>query len=165
MSIKLFLKAVATTLLLPGSVILLIPCLILHQTDLLERLSLSVKTILATVIALAALTVLLHCIWGFAFYGRGTLAPLDPPRVLVIRGLYQYTRNPMYLSVIFILLAETWLFSSVSMLLFSTLVILGFHLFVLYYEEPQLRSQFGASYQDYIQAVPRWGITFKSYIK
>ena len=47
---------------------------------------------------------LLVCIWEFVAYGRGTLSPVDPPTSLVVRGLYRYVRNPMYLSVLVVLL-------------------------------------------------------------
>jgi len=156
---KLKLKAIIATLLLPGMVILLIPCLILHSFTPTEWPAVSITTILVTLMAIAALIVLLHCIWDFAFYGWGTLAPLDPPKILIIRGLYRYTRNPMYLAVVCILLAEAWLFSSISMFIYTVLVFLCFHLFVIYYEEPHLRSQFGASYQEYTHVIPRWAIT------
>jgi protein-S-isoprenylcysteine O-methyltransferase Ste14 len=46
------------------------------------------------------------CIVEFARSGRGTLSPVDPPRHLVVRGLYRYVRNPMYLSVTAIVLGE-----------------------------------------------------------
>ena len=45
------------------------------------------------------------CICEFARRGQGTLSPVDPPRHLVIRGLYRYVRNPTYLSVTIIVLA------------------------------------------------------------
>jgi len=52
------------------------------------------------------------CIWEFARSGRGTLAPVDPPRELVVRGLYCYVRNPMYLCVTTVLVGELLLTGS-----------------------------------------------------
>ena len=96
------------------------------------------------------------CILEFARSGKGTLSPLDPPRQLVVRGLYRYVRNPMYLSVTTIVLGEV-LWSRSWALAVYWLVWFGVvNLFVLGYEEPTLRRQFGASYAAYTQKVGRW---------
>lgn len=96
------------------------------------------------------------CIWQFAGTGRGTLSPVDPPTVLVARGLYRYVRNPMYLSVTAILLGEVLLVRSTGLLLYWAAWFLAATLFVLGFEEPTLRRQFGASYEDYARRVGRW---------
>lgn len=96
------------------------------------------------------------CAWDFAFAGRGTPAPFDPPKELVARGLYQRVRNPMYVGVMSILAGEASLFASRFMLTYSLFVFVGFNLFVLLYEEPTLRRKFGESYERYCRAVPRW---------
>src|SRR5262245_50175875 len=64
---------------------------------------------------------LLTCIWEFAHSGRGTLSPADPPTSLVVRGLYRYVRNPMYLSVTAIVLGEVLLTGSMALLLYWAL--------------------------------------------
>lgn len=96
------------------------------------------------------------CILEFARSGRGTLSPVDPPRNLVIRGPYRYVRNPMYLSVTLIVLGEVLLTRSRGLLAFWALWFAAVNLFVLGYEEPTLRSQFGAAYERYSAAVGRW---------
>ena len=96
------------------------------------------------------------CIWGFARRGRGTLAPADPPRELVIGGLYRYVRNPMYLSVTAILLGEALAALSRPLFLYWACWFLGVNLFVIFYEEPSLRRRFGASYERYTERVGRW---------
>jgi protein-S-isoprenylcysteine O-methyltransferase Ste14 len=96
------------------------------------------------------------CIWEFARSGRGTLAPVDPPRELVVRGLYRYVRNPMYLGVTAIVLGEALLVQSCALLLYWAVWFLAANLFVLGYEEPTLRRRFGASYQAYARRVGRW---------
>src|SRR5207237_3338453 len=93
---------------------------------------------------------LLWCIWSFFSEGRGTLAPVDPPKHLVVRGLYRYVRNPMYVSVVKILLAEAIFFISVSVLTEAGVFVILAHLFVTCYEEPALRRQFGKSYERYL---------------
>lgn len=96
------------------------------------------------------------CIWEFARSGRGTLSPLDPPRELVVRGLYRYVRNPMYLSVTTIVLGEWLLAPSGALLAYWALWFLAVNLFILGYEEPTLRRRFGASYERYATHVGRW---------
>ena len=96
------------------------------------------------------------CILEFARTGRGTLSPLDPPRHLVVRGLYRYVRNPMYLSVTAIVLGETLVTRSRALGVYWALWFLAVNLFVIGYEEPTLRHQFGASYDEYTRRVGRW---------
>ena len=92
----------------------------------------------------------------FAFAGRGTPAPIDPPKVLVVRGLYRYSRNAMYISVLLVLAGEGVLFLSWTLCRYALAMWGGFHLFVLLYEEPTLRDKFGDSYVEYCKRVNRW---------
>src|SRR4029434_3893922 len=103
---------------------------------------------------------LVACIWEFARTGRATLSPLDPPRHLVVRGLYRYVRNPMYLSVTVIVLGEAVLMRSSSLLLYWAIWFAWVNAFVILYEEPTPRRQFGQSYKDYSRRVRRWVPTF-----
>jgi protein-S-isoprenylcysteine O-methyltransferase Ste14 len=96
------------------------------------------------------------CIFEFARSGQGTLSPVDPPRHLVIRGLYRYVRNPMYLSVTIIVLGEVLVTRSSALALYWVIWFLGANLFVMGYEEPTLRRDFGASYDEYRRRVGRW---------
>ncbi|MCA1563978.1 MAG: isoprenylcysteine carboxylmethyltransferase family protein [Acidobacteria bacterium] len=102
------------------------------------------------------------CIWEFARSGRGTLAPVDPPRELVVRGLYRYVRNPMYLSVTTIVLGELLLTGSRALLVYWIIWFAAANLFVIGYEEPTLRRRFGSSYERYTQQVGRWLPTLRS---
>ena len=96
------------------------------------------------------------CALDFVFRGRGTPAPIDPPQVLVVQGLYKYTRNPMYVSVLTVLAGEYVLYRSAIFLEYLVLVALGFFVFVLLYEEPALTRKMGAAYERYCEEVPRW---------
>jgi protein-S-isoprenylcysteine O-methyltransferase Ste14 len=96
------------------------------------------------------------CILEFARSGRGTLSPADPPRTLVVRGPYRFVRNPMYLSVTLIVLGEVLLTMSLGLLAYSVLWFAAVNLFVLGYEEPTLRGQFGLQYERYAAQVGRW---------
>jgi protein-S-isoprenylcysteine O-methyltransferase Ste14 len=92
----------------------------------------------------------------FAVQGLGTPAPVMPTRHLVVTGLYRYVRNPMYIAVVGAILGQALIFGSVPLLAYGVLVWLLFHVFVLAYEEPKLRSSFGAEYNDFCAHVPRW---------
>ena len=96
------------------------------------------------------------CIWEFARRGRGTLSPVDPPKELVVHGLYRYVRNPMYLSVSTIVFGEALLARSSALLLYWAIFFTAANLFIVFYEEPTLRHQFGESYERYTQRVGRW---------
>jgi len=105
--------------------------------------------------ALAAL-IYLRCAWDFTFTGRGTPAPFDPPKEIVVRGPYRYVRNPMYVAVMLALTGEALLFEAASLLIYAALAFSFFHFWVVFYEEPTLRRKFGDSYREYCRRVPRW---------
>jgi protein-S-isoprenylcysteine O-methyltransferase Ste14 len=107
-------------------------------------------------IIVLGVVLLASCIWEFASRGRGTLSPLDPPRTLVVVGLYRYVRNPMYLAVTVIVLGEVLLGASDGLLVYWVIWFGCANLFVIGYEEPTLRRQFGSSYDRYAKAVGRW---------
>src|SRR6476659_7991863 len=163
MRLLLALRAIFFGLLLPGTVAGYVPFGILRAADRLRLPELSPSSVGASILAIAGAVVLLRCVWDFFAKGKGTLAPIDPPRVLVVSGLYRFTRNPMYNGVLALILGEAWLFGSVSLLQYALLVFVLFHLFVVLYEEPALTSQFGESYRVYRRAVPRWGFTTRPF--
>jgi protein-S-isoprenylcysteine O-methyltransferase Ste14 len=100
--------------------------------------------------------------WGFALRGKGTPLPLDPPKKLVVEGPYRVVRNPMYWSVAFVMLGEAAIFHSVALAGLAVAFFVGTGVFVLLYEEPVLRRQFGAEYEEYCRRVPRWLPRFKT---
>jgi protein-S-isoprenylcysteine O-methyltransferase Ste14 len=105
---------------------------------------------------------LLWCIWEFFSKGRGTLAPIDPPKNLVVQGLYRYVRNPMYVSVLTILIGEAIFFLSAPVLIEAGIFVVMTHLFITFYEEPALRRQFGDEYERYSRKVGRWIPRYRS---
>ena len=151
----LLLRSLFFTIVVPGTVTVLVPYLILEDTGE-GSVRWGWRAALALVpIALGA-AVLLRSIWEFFRRGRGTLAPIDPPKELVVSGLYRYVRNPMYLGVLLILLGEALFFASRALLAYAAVWWLTVHLFVLVYEEPTLTGNFGDSYTRYRRAVRRW---------
>ena len=110
----------------------------------------------------AGAALLLTCVWEFARSGRGTLSPVDPPRELVVRGVYRCVRNPMYLGVTAVVLGESLLMRSSALLLYWAAFFALANLFVLLYEEPALRRRFGPSYDAYTRRVRRWIPTLRA---
>lgn len=150
----LVLRTLAFTLLVPGSVTVLVPFLLRG----FEVFSLPLGPLRYVGLAILALGIAIYawCARDFTVVGQGTPNPDDPPRKLVVSGLYRYSRNPMYLGVLTILLGETiWLESS-TLLIYTVLMFIGFHLRVLLYEEPILRESFGPEFEVYCQRVRRW---------
>ncbi len=104
----------------------------------------------------AGALVLLWCVRDFYVSGKGTLAPWDPPKRLVVVGLYRWVRNPMYVGVLSLVLGWTLYLASPFLAAYAGLLAVGFHLRVVMHEEPWLDSQFGEQWQNYKTAVPRW---------
>src|SRR6266498_3521465 len=152
----LALRSLCFALLLPGTVTLLLPYFILSGRGGIAIHCWSAVQYLALMLIAAGGVILIRCIRDFARIGRGTLAPVDSPKRLVVRGLYRYVRNPMYVGVLLIVLGEAILFESFRLAIYAVLLWLGFHLFVVLYEEPTLRRKFGAEYEAYIRSVGRW---------
>ena len=149
------LRSIFFTFLLPGTVTVLIPYWLISSRSPVSFSNHPVRYLGAPLILTGAAG-LLWCIWDFFSAGRGTLAPIDPPKQLVVRGLYRYVRNPMYVSVVTILAGEAILFMSTAILFEAGIFITLAYLFVVFYEEPVLRRKFGESYERYMQTVGRW---------
>jgi protein-S-isoprenylcysteine O-methyltransferase Ste14 len=98
----------------------------------------------------------LACIATFVARGEGTPAPFDPPRKFVAAGPYKFVRNPMYIAGYTALFGYGLFEHSLTIVLFTLPWLLLAHLFVMLYEEPHLRSTFGAPYEDYCRSVHRW---------
>lgn len=112
------------------------------------------------VIALGA-SLLLSCARDFLISGKGTPAPWDPPKSLVVTGLYGFVRNPMYISVLVLVFGWAGFFSAPLVLIYTAILGIAFHVRVIKFEEPALASQFGAQWRLYIKNVPRWIPRFK----
>ena len=113
---------------------------------------------IAAVPSVLGFAVALRCVWDFGWTGRGTPAPIAPPKRLVVVGFYRYVRNPMYLGF-FIGWAGLWVVfgrANLLVIVVALVVVVGVALFVLLYEEPTLRKTFGARYEEYCRNVRRW---------
>jgi len=99
---------------------------------------------------------MLACVAEFVTRGRGTPAPMDAPRELVVHGPYRVVRNPMYVGMTLALLGELALAWSRAFALYVAGWFAIINLFVILYEEPTLRRKFGAPYERYVNEVGRW---------
>jgi protein-S-isoprenylcysteine O-methyltransferase Ste14 len=86
---------------------------------------------------------------------------MDPPKELVAVGFYRYVRNPMYVGILLILIGHFLWFGFWLLLVYSAVAFVITHLFVILYEEPTLKKNFGAAYEGYLERVPRWIPRFK----
>lgn len=100
--------------------------------------------------------VLVECFVRFAWTGLGTPAPVAPTAHLVVGGFYRHVRNPMYVAVTSLLLGQSLVFARPELAAYALAVWAAFHVFVVMYEEPTLRSRYGGQYEAYARAVPRW---------
>lgn len=152
----LALRALFFALALPGTALVLIPSLLLRREERTGPFTFQPLRLQGVVLLVLGAAGLFWCIRDFAVSGRGTLAPVDPPRKLVRVGLYRHVRNPMYVAVLVTLLGEALFFGSRTLAIYAVFVWLAFHAFVVFYEEPHLRELFGADYDAYRALVPRW---------
>jgi len=152
----LVLRSLFFTIVIPGVVAVLIPHLIVSRGGASLVARWTSRQFLGLVPIVAGAAILARCIWDFAAKGRGTLAPIDPPRQLVVQGLYRYVRNPMYLGVLVLLLGQAVFYESVPLLQYTAAWFVVVHLFVVLVEEPLLLRRFGDSYEQYTRSVHRW---------
>jgi protein-S-isoprenylcysteine O-methyltransferase Ste14 len=152
----LFLKNLVFSVLAPGSVGLWFPLWIAARGGAVLAFPSSPAQGAALIPVAVGAAIYLWCAWNFAVHGRGTPAPIDAPKVLVVQGLYRYVRNPMYLGV-GLAIAGWWLYFRTDVLLiYGAALMMVVQLFVLFYEEPHLRGLFGEPYDRYCGQVRRW---------
>lgn len=147
--------------LLPGTVTVLVPGLLLLGSDPNVGWDLDGAAVLLPIVAGLALILGGFALWLwtvrlFARFGEGTLAPWDPTRHLVAKGPYRHVRNPMIVAVLAVLAGEAVLFGSVPLLIWCGVFLALNHAFFLLHEEPGLERRFGDEYRTYKRNVPRW---------
>ncbi len=148
----LILKNLLFTVLVPGTVAGYLPLFIARDSVSSTGLQLALAS---AVLGLGG-AIYLWCLYDFASFGRGTPAPIDAPVRLVIRGLYRYSRNPMYVGVLTTILGWSIYFGEAWLLGYLAAVWSLFQAFVVLYEEPHLRTLFGEEYRSYCDRVGRW---------
>jgi len=145
---------------LPFTVTVLVPVWIARRNGIALALGRSVGSLTLQAIGVGALAVglllFVASLRRFAGEGRGTLAPWDPPRRLVLRGPYRFVRNPMISGVVFVLFGEALVLLSTPHAAWAA-VFLALNLVAIpLLEEPMLEARFGESYREYCRHVPRF---------
>ncbi|HUB29761.1 MAG TPA: isoprenylcysteine carboxylmethyltransferase family protein [Terracidiphilus sp.] len=139
-----------------GFVLVYLPARVLGWAGIIRPTLMSWPQIAGLLICALGAVIALWCVGAFAWLGKGTPAPFDPPRCLVIRGPYRFVRNPMYIGAATALAGAALFYQSTSLLAFVFGFLVVTHLFVLLYEEPTLKRTFGPEYVAYCAHVKRW---------
>ena len=151
-----FARAVTYAALFIGFLLIYLPARVLSWSGIVRPAAIEVPQVAGMIIGAVGAAVALWCIFAFATIGRGTPAPFDPPRRLVIRGPYRFVRNPMYIGAGLALASAALFYESLPLLGYAGLFFLATHVFVVGYEEPTLRRTFGQEYEAYCGRVRRW---------
>lgn len=149
-------RALTYATLFVGFLLVFLPARILAASGVVRPAAFGPLQIAGVVIGAAGALLAVGCIFTFALIGKGTPAPFDPPRRLVMRGPYGYVRNPMYVGAGMALAGAALTYGSRPLLLYDLAFLAAVHLFVVAYEEPVLLKLFGAEYDGYRRRVPRW---------
>jgi protein-S-isoprenylcysteine O-methyltransferase Ste14 len=151
-----FFRALVYATLFIGLLLIYLPSQILRWAGISQPATFDWPQIVAFVVGGIGALIALSCVAAFIFIGKGTPAPFDPPRRLVVRGPYRFVRNPMYLGAALALASAALYYQSVALLVFVCGFLLVTHLFVVIYEEPTLKRSFGPDYEIYCHIVHRW---------
>jgi protein-S-isoprenylcysteine O-methyltransferase Ste14 len=149
-------RAVTYATLFVGFVLVFLPARVLSQSGILQPPAIGARQLAGMIVVAIGAVFALWCVLTFALVGRGTPAPFDPPRRLVVQGPYRVVRNPMYLGAGLALGGAALFYESVALLAYAGAFFLAVHLFAVWYEEPMLRRTFGKEYDAYCQRVHRW---------
>src|SRR5262245_1093920 len=139
-----------------GLVLIYVPARLLSWSGIIAPAAIGVEQVAGMIVGGVGALIALWSIFTFAFIGKGTPAPFDPPRRLVIEGPYRYVRNPMYIGAGFAIAGAALFYESWVLLMYVGLFLLITHLFVIWYEEPTLRRTFGDDYEAYCARISRW---------
>lgn len=139
-----------------GLLLVFLPARVLSYSGIVPAARTGPWQAVGSILALAGAALAVTCILTFVFVGKGTPAPFDPPRRLVMRGPYKVVRNPMYLGAGLLLTGAAIYYGSKGLFLYAVGFLLAMHAFVVLYEEPTLHRLFGAEYDAYRETVGRW---------
>lgn len=158
--LKAVLKAIAAGAATGLLFLVILPITIIYINSYfgLPGFSFWAQEILGVSMMLAGAGMFLYCTGLFAYFGKGTPAPIEPPRKLVVRGIYRHTRNPMYLGYFAVVLGEFFWFGSGLLLVYFLFIVGLINTYLIFWEEPRLRKRFGSDYDKYTNRVPRWFI-------
>lgn len=166
---KKIIRHIISILILPVNAVVFLPlavCLFREEQTILSLHSLNLSIFglaLSTIFILAGLILLILSISQFFKHGEGTLAPWDPPKKLVVKGVFRHVRNPMHMGVFLVMLGEGVLLGS-EIVFYAGLFFMLLHFwYIPAHEEKHLRERFGDEYEEYVRNVPRWIPRFRSW--
>jgi protein-S-isoprenylcysteine O-methyltransferase Ste14 len=149
-------RAVTYSAVFIGFLLIFLPARILSSTGITQPAAMSIWQVSGMILGASGAALAIACIFTFVFVGRGTPAPFDPPRRLVVRGPYRFVRNPMYIGAGLALSGAALFYQSIPLLGYAGAFLLITHAFVMVYEEPALRQAFNGDYERYCRRVSRW---------
>ena len=149
---KLFLKVALFTVVMPGTVAVLVPVLLGGDRTIAGGALLG----LATCLFALGSGIYLRAVWDFAVLGKGTPAPIDAPKRLVVRGIYRYSRNPLYVAMLILVAGWAALFGTAVPLAYAVGLFVMYSLVIRFHEEPHLAREFGDEYKAYVAGTGRW---------
>ena len=149
-------RAATYSVLFIGLLLIFLPDRILVWTGMTQPAAIGAWQVAGMFVGASGAALALTCILTFVFVGKGTPAPFDPPRALVVRGPYRFVRNPMYVGAGLALAGAALFYRSTPLLGYAGLFLIIMHAFVVWYEEPTLRHTFPRDYEAYCQRVGRW---------
>src|SRR5437667_5327682 len=139
-----------------GFVLVYLPGQFLSWSGIVAPATTGAPQVAGMIMVTIGTVIALWCVFTFVFIGKGTPAPFDPPRKLVIRGPYRFVRNPMYIGAGLALAGAAIFYGSLALLGYTGAFFLATHLSVVFHEEPTLRRSFGQEYEEYCRQVRRW---------
>jgi protein-S-isoprenylcysteine O-methyltransferase Ste14 len=152
----MILEWIKAIVILPLNVLVAIPAFVLYSTGYAWKSNYCFLTILGSILFILGLSLAIWTMWLFAHRGKGTAAPWNPPKKLVVEGPYAHTRNPMIVSVFIMQIAEALLLNSWLIFGLFGVFLLGNMFYFPLFEEKDLEKRFGNDYRDYKRHVPRW---------
>ncbi|UCF62459.1 MAG: isoprenylcysteine carboxylmethyltransferase family protein [Anaerolineaceae bacterium] len=147
---------IAGTILVPCIIHFLVPYLILQATSESAPSQLGLIEVGSVILAVIGISMVIWVSITFVRRGKGTAAPIVPPKEFVAIGLFRFVRNPMYVGLLLVIFAEAVFFRSAWILLYGSLLWLATHSYTVLIEEPELERRFGATYRNYRSTTPRW---------
>jgi len=160
-------RQVCAVAILPGTVAVIVPAVILCSKQTASPLRLPLRlglVVIGAALVVLGLALIVQTIRLFSSLGEGTLAPWDPTQKLVVRGVYRFVRNPMISGVLSILLGEAALFASPALLWWFVVAAAVNIVYIPLSEERGLERRFGDAYLEYKRNVPRWIPRLKPWI-
>ena len=155
-TLSIAVRATTYATLFIAAVLVYLPAQVLAGAGVRRPPGFGLPQVAGSVLTTIGITLAVWCIGTFAVVGRGTPAPFDPPRQLVVRGPYRHVRNPMYLGAMLALCGGALVYQSAALLGYAAGFALVMHILVVSYEESTLTLAFGNEYTSYRRRVRRW---------